>query len=58
MVVGFLVTVIWVVAFKTDFYDLYEMIPGFIAGLGTIVVVSLVTSDRSGGQAVRRSDGP
>ncbi|MCZ6755005.1 MAG: sodium/proline symporter [Gemmatimonadetes bacterium] len=53
MVVGFLVTVIWVVAFKTDFYDLYEMIPGFIAGLGTIVVVSLMT----GGKAVRRSGG-
>jgi len=54
IVVGFLVTVIWVVAFKADFYDLYEMIPGFIAGLGTIVGVSLVT----GGQAVRRSGGP
>jgi len=51
MVVGFLVTVVWVVAFKADFYDLYEMIPGFIAGLGTIVVVSLVT----GGQADRQT---
>ena len=52
MVVGFLVTVIWVVVFKADFYDLYEMIPGFIAGLGTIVVVSLMTGGGTGGQAV------
>ncbi len=47
MVVGFLVTVVWVVVFKADFYDLYELIPGFIAGLGTIVVVSLMTSEGS-----------
>ncbi len=45
MVVGFLVTVVWVVVFKADFYDLYELIPGFIAGFGTIVVVSLLTSE-------------
>ena len=57
MVVGFLVTVIWVVAFKADFYDLYEMIPGFIAGLGTIVGVSLMTRGGTSGQLVRRSDG-
>jgi sodium/proline symporter len=49
MVVGFLVTVLWVVAFKADFYDLYELIPGFIAGLATIVVVSLWTSPAAPG---------
>ncbi len=42
MVVGFAVTIIWVVAFKERFYDLYEMIPGFLAGLATTVGVSLV----------------
>ena len=40
MVVGFLTTVVWVVAFKERFYDLYEMIPGFLAGFATIVAVS------------------
>ena len=50
MVVGFLVTVIWVVAFKADFYDLYEMIPGFLAAFLAIGVISKLT----GGQAVVR----
>ena len=40
---GFAVTVIWVEAFKASFYDLYEMIPGFAAGLLFCVVVSLLT---------------
>ena len=53
MVVGFLTTVIWVVAFKADFYDLYEMIPGFLAAFLAIVVVSKVTADgQSGGRSV------
>jgi sodium/proline symporter len=43
MMGGFAVTVLWVELFKTDFYDLYEMIPGFAAGLLLCVVVSLVT---------------
>ncbi|HSM05031.1 MAG TPA: sodium/proline symporter [Longimicrobiales bacterium] len=43
MVAGFLVTVIWVRVFKAGFYDLYEMIPGFLAGLAACVLVSLVT---------------
>ena len=52
MVVGFLTTVIWVVAFKADVYDLYEMIPGFLAAFLAIAVVSKVTADgRSGGPA-------
>jgi sodium/proline symporter len=44
MATGFLVTVGWVVFVKSGFYDLYEMIPGFLAGLITTVVVSLATA--------------
>ena len=33
----------WVELFKADFYDLYEMIPGFFAGLLCCVVISLMT---------------
>ncbi len=44
MVAGFTTTVVWVLAFKERFYDLYEMIPGFAAGFAAIVVVSLLTS--------------
>ncbi len=43
MIAGFVTTVVWVRAFKADFYDLYEMIPGFFVGLLVCVVVSLVT---------------
>lgn len=43
MVGGFVVTVVWVVAFKTQFYNLYEMLPGFAAGLALTIVVSLMT---------------
>ena len=43
MIAGFATTVIWVRVFKADYYDLYEMIPGFIAGLLACVLVSLVT---------------
>ncbi|MDX1645796.1 MAG: sodium/proline symporter [Longimicrobiales bacterium] len=44
MVAGFAVTVVWVRAFKAEFYDLYEMIPGFFAGLLACWLVSLVTA--------------
>jgi len=44
MIAGFATTVVWVLAFKEHFYDLYEMIPGFAAGFLAIVVVSLLTS--------------
>jgi sodium/proline symporter len=57
MVVGFLVTVVWVVAFKANFYDLYEMIPGFITGLATIVVVSLMTGRGSIADQTYSGDG-
>jgi sodium/proline symporter len=43
MMGGFAGTVLWVEAFKARFYDLYEMIPGFAAGLLFCVVVSLMT---------------
>ena len=62
MVAGFAVTVVWVEAFKARFYDLYEMIPGFVAGLACCVVVSLATSpDQEAAEeleSVREAVGP
>ncbi|MEO0399566.1 MAG: sodium/proline symporter [Pseudomonadota bacterium] len=46
MIVGFGATVIWITTYKAAFYDLYEMIPGFIAGLLATVLVSLATPPR------------
>ena len=43
MIGGFVVTVVWVIGFKERFYDLYEMIPGFMAGLACTIGVSLRT---------------
>ncbi len=43
MVGGFLTTVLWVLFFKERVLDLYEMIPGFAAGFGCCVTVSLAT---------------
>jgi sodium/proline symporter len=43
MIGGFASTVLWVELFKTGFYDLYEMIPGFAVGMLCCVVVSLIT---------------
>jgi sodium/proline symporter len=40
MLGGFITCVVWVLAFKGDSYDLYEMIPGFFAGLFLTVAVS------------------
>jgi sodium/proline symporter len=50
MIAGFLVTVIWVMAFKTQFYDLYEMIPGFMAGFVFTIGVSLLTRPPEGAE--------
>ena len=52
MVAGFAVTILWVVFAKESFYNLYEMLPGFFAGLAATVVVSLVTAPpaRSAGE--------
>ena len=43
MLGGFVTCVAWVLAFKDDSYDLYEMLPGFFAGLLLTVVVSRLT---------------
>ena len=51
MIAGFLTTVIWVVAFKEHVYDLYEMIPGFLAGFAFTIGVSLVTEPPEGAAA-------
>lgn len=62
MIVGFAVTVLWVELFKTGFYDLYEMIPGFFAGLAACVLVSLLTRPNAEAvaefEAVHESVGP
>ncbi|MFQ6003926.1 MAG: sodium/proline symporter [Woeseia sp.] len=43
MLGGFLTSVVWVLVFKTDTYDLYEMIPGFIVGVTLTLLVSHMT---------------
>ena len=43
MIGGCLTVVIWVVAFKAHFYDLYEMLPGFLVGGALTILVSLYT---------------
>jgi sodium/proline symporter len=48
MVGGFLSTVLWVLLFKDQYYDLYEMIPGFAVGILLTVGVSLVTRPPAG----------
>lgn len=55
MVSGFAVTVGWVLLFKADFHELYEMIPGFLAGLLATVVASLVTEPPAGALEEHRS---
>ena len=56
------VTVVWTIWFKERFYDLYEMIPGFIAGFVCTISVSLMTEcDRDIADevdSVRRAVGP
>ncbi len=39
---------LWVVFFKEATYDLYEMIPGFLAGLALTIGVSLMTTPPEG----------
>ena len=62
MIVGFGVTVLWVKVFKVGFYDLYEMIPGFFAGLLCCVLVSLMTKPDPEAmeefESVRKAVGP
>ena len=47
MLGGFLTSVIWVLVFKTNAYDLYEMIPGFIVGITMTVLVSKMTREKA-----------
>jgi len=47
MATGFITVILWVLVFKSRFYDLYEMIPGFIAGFAATFGVSLFTRPRS-----------
>ncbi|MDH5216052.1 MAG: sodium/proline symporter, partial [Gammaproteobacteria bacterium] len=44
MLGGFLTSVIWVLAFKSHTYDLYEMIPGFLVGLAMTTGVSRLSN--------------
>ena len=48
MIGGFLTAVIWVLVFKERFYDLYEMLPGFLVGFAVTIIVSLMTEPPEG----------
>ena len=48
MIAGFAGAVGWVLLFKDQFYDLYEMIPGFALGFAATIGVSLVTEPPPG----------
>ncbi len=43
MLGGFLTSVVWVLVFKAQTYDLYEAIPGFIVGFALTIIVSRMT---------------
>ena len=43
MIAGFSTSILWVVFAKEHFYDLYEMVPAFIVGLATTVLISHLT---------------
>ncbi|NIL95257.1 MAG: sodium/solute symporter [Woeseiaceae bacterium] len=49
MIAGFATSIIWVEQFKAETYDLYEAIPGFIAGFVATFVVSALTRRESKG---------
>ncbi len=51
MIAGFATTVIWVVAIKEHVYDLYEMLPGFVAGFAITIGVSHLTEAPEDAQA-------
>ena len=48
MIGGFAGAVGWVLLFKSRFYDLYEMIPGFALGFAATIAVSLITEPPEG----------
>jgi len=47
MLAGFATSIVWVLFFKEHTYELYEMVPGFIMGLMTTIIVSLQTQRRN-----------
>ena len=47
MLGGFLTSIVWVLVFKVNNYDLYEMIPGFIVGITLTLLVSQLTGRRA-----------
>jgi sodium/proline symporter len=47
MLGGFLTTVAWVLWLKPHFYNLLEVIPGFIVGLALTLIVSKVTHEKT-----------
>jgi sodium/proline symporter len=62
MIGGFVATIVWTVALKERFFDLYEMIPGFVAGFACCIGGSLLTQPDAGVaeemESVRRAVGP
>lgn len=48
MVAGFVTAVVWVLFVKEQFYDLYEMLPGFAAGFAATILVSKWTKPPEG----------
>jgi len=48
MIAGFGMTILWVFIFKSQFYELYEMVPGFVAGFIATIGVSLFTARPEG----------
>jgi sodium/proline symporter len=49
MMAGFLTSIIWVLWFKTDNYDLYEALPGFVVGAVVTLLVSKLTATQEPG---------
>jgi sodium/proline symporter len=47
MLGGFLTTVAWVLWIKPHFYELLEVIPGFIVGLALTLIISKVTHEKT-----------
>ncbi len=48
MATGFVVTVAWVLLLKASYHDLYELVPGFLAGIAATVGVSLLSRPPEG----------
>jgi len=55
LIAGFVTTMLWVLLFKEHFFDLYEMIPGFLMGLIVTTLVSRCTSPPDGSAAEMQS---